>query len=169
MPHLHLSLQSGDDMILKRMKRRHSRRDLIELVGRLRARRPGIAIGADIIAGFPTEDEAMHRNNLSIIAELGVVHGHVFPFSPRPGTPAARMPRVEPGAVKQRAAELRAAVAEQRRRWLASLVGRPLEALAETDGTGHAENFAPVRLPPGAPPASIVTVTPRKIEQGMLA
>jgi threonylcarbamoyladenosine tRNA methylthiotransferase MtaB len=169
MPHLHLSLQSGDDMILKRMKRRHSRRDLIELAGRLRARRPGIAIGADIIAGFPTEDEAMHRNNLSIIAELGVVHGHVFPFSPRPGTPAARMPRVEPGAVKQRAAELRAAVAEQRRRWLASLVGRPLEALAETDGTGHAENFAPVRLPPGAPPASIVTVTPRKIEQGMLA
>ncbi len=87
MPHVHLSLQSGDDLILKRMRRRHSRADAVRLVERLRARRPGIAIGADLIAGFPTEDAAMHASNLSIVAELDVVHGHVFPYSPRPGTP----------------------------------------------------------------------------------
>ena len=169
MPHVHLSLQSGDDMTLKRMKRRHSRRDAIDLVGRLRERRPDLALGADMIAGFPTEDEAMHRNNVSIVGELGVVHGHIFPFSPRPGTPAARMPRVDPVLVKERAAELRAAVADERARWLAGLVGKPLEVLAETDGTGHAENFAPVRLPQDAQPGTIQTVTPERVVEGMLA
>jgi threonylcarbamoyladenosine tRNA methylthiotransferase MtaB len=169
MPHLHLSLQSGDDMILKRMKRRHSRRDAITLVERLRARRPGIAIGADIIAGFPTEDEAMHANSLAIVAELGIVHGHIFPYSPRPGTPAARMPQVESARIKARAAELRAAVAEQRRRWLHSLVGQPLRVLAERDMTGHSESFAPLRLPVGAKPGAILTMTPTHIAEGMLA
>ena len=169
MPHVHLSLQSGDDMVLKRMKRRHSRANAIELVAGLRARRPDIALGADIIAGFPTEDEAMHRNNLSIVSELGIVHGHVFPFSPRPGTPAARMPAVDPARVKARAAELREAVAQERSAWLASLVGKELRVLAETDGSGHAENFAPVRLPPSAQPGAIMTVTPDRVEQGVLA
>ncbi|MEZ5737596.1 MAG: MiaB/RimO family radical SAM methylthiotransferase [Novosphingobium sp.] len=169
MPHLHLSLQSGDDMILKRMKRRHSRRDAIELVGRLRERRPELGLGADMIAGFPTEDEAMHRNSLAIIGELGIVHGHIFPYSPRPGTPAARMPRVDPTLVKARAAELRAAVAEERTRWLSSQIGEPLSVLTETDGTGHAENFAPVRLPRATQPGRIVTVTPQQIVEGMLA
>jgi len=169
MPHLHLSLQSGDDLILKRMKRRHCRGDAIALVEALRARRGDISVGADIIAGFPTEDEAMHRNSLAAVAELGVVHGHVFPFSPRPGTPAARMPRVDPARARARAAELRAAVAEQRGRWLAGLVGRPLSVLAESDGTGHAENFAPVRLPSGAAPRSVMTLVPQKIVEGMLA
>jgi threonylcarbamoyladenosine tRNA methylthiotransferase MtaB len=168
MPHVHLSLQSGDDIILKRMKRRHSRRDAITLVERLRARRPEIAIGADIIAGFPTEDEAMHRSNTSIIAELDIVHGHVFPYSPRPGTPAARMPQIDPVRVKARAAELRDAVARQRDRWLAAQVGSPLKVLAERDGTGHAENFARARLPIGTRPGTIVTVTPSGVTEGLL-
>jgi len=169
MPHLHLSLQSGDDMILKRMKRRHSRRDAVRLVESLRARRPDLSVGADIIAGFPTEDEAMHRNSLSAVAELGVVHGHIFPYSPRPGTPAARMPQVDPARARARAAELRAAVAEQRGRWLAGMVGHPLSVLAENDGTGHAENFAPVRLPADTPPRHLLTLVPQQIVEGMLA
>jgi threonylcarbamoyladenosine tRNA methylthiotransferase MtaB len=168
MPHVHLSLQSGDDMILKRMKRRHTRADAVRLVERLRARRPGIAIGADLIAGFPTEDEGMHARNLSIVADLDIVHGHVFPYSRRPGTPAARMPQVPPEVVRTRAAELREAVARQRGRWLASLVGTPLHVLAERDGTGHAENFARVRLPDGTQVSHWLTVIPRAVTQGML-
>ncbi len=169
MPHLHLSLQSGDDLILKRMKRRHSRRDAIALVGGLKARRPEIAAGADIIAGFPTEDAAAHAGNLSIVRELQIVHGHVFPYSRRPGTPAARMPQVDAATIKTRAAELRAAVAEERGRWLASLIGRPLEVLAERDGTGHAPNFARVQLPEGTEPGTLVTIIPTRIIEGLLA
>jgi threonylcarbamoyladenosine tRNA methylthiotransferase MtaB len=169
MPHLHLSLQSGDNMILKRMKRRHSREDAIGLVMRLREARPDLAIGADIIAGFPTETPEMHEHSLTVVREIGIVHGHVFPFSPRPGTPAARMPRIDPRTVKQRAAQLRAAVARERASWLESLVGSPLRVLAESDGTGHSETFAPVRLPEGTQPGSIVTVTPTRVEKGMLA
>jgi threonylcarbamoyladenosine tRNA methylthiotransferase MtaB len=169
MPHVHLSLQSGDDMVLKRMKRRHSRADAVRLVERLRARRPHIAVGADLIAGFPTEDDAMHAANLSIIAELGVVHGHIFPYSPRPGTPAARMPQVAAATIKARAGELRDAVAKERRAWLQSLIGSPLQVLTERDGTGHAENFAHVRLPGGAAAAQIMTIRPTQIVEGMLA
>jgi threonylcarbamoyladenosine tRNA methylthiotransferase MtaB len=168
MPHLHLSLQHGHDLILKRMKRRHSRADAVSLVERLRARRPDIAIGADLIAGFPTEDEAMHAANRSIISELGVVHGHVFPYSPRPCTPAARMPQVDKATIRRRAAELREAVAEVRQSWLRSLLGRPLSVLAEADGTGHAENFARVAVPPGTARGAIVSVTPARIEEGLL-
>jgi threonylcarbamoyladenosine tRNA methylthiotransferase MtaB len=160
MPHVHLSLQSGDDIILKRMKRRHSRADAVALVEGLRARRPEFAVGADIIAGFPTENEQAHRRNISIIRELGIVHGHVFPFSPRPGTPAARM--------QARAAELRAVIAEERRRWLGSLIGSPQRVLAERDGTGHAENFARMRLPAGTHPGAVITVTPTRLIEGML-
>jgi threonylcarbamoyladenosine tRNA methylthiotransferase MtaB len=169
MPHLHLSLQHGDDLMLKRMKRRHLRSDAVELVGALKARRADIAVGADLIAGFPTECDAAHQANLSIIAELGLVHGHVFPYSARPGTPAARMPQVPPGVIKQRASELRAAVAEQRAGWLAALVGKPLSVLAERDGTGHAPNFARVALPPAVRAGEIVTVTPTRIVEGLLA
>ncbi|MEN9926293.1 MAG: hypothetical protein RL268_2419 [Pseudomonadota bacterium] len=169
MPHAHLSLQHGHDLILKRMKRRHSRAQATELVARLRARRPDMAFGADLIAGFPTEDEAAHAANLSIISELGLVHGHVFPYSPRPGTPAARMPQVAPPIVKARAAQLREAVAAERARWLESLIGQPLEVLAERDGTGHAPNFARVQLPPGTEAGTIVTVTPTRIVEGYLA
>ncbi len=169
MPHLHLSLQHGNDLILKRMKRRHSRAQAIALVADLRARRPELALGADLIAGFPTEDATAHRDNLSIIAELGLVHGHVFPYSPRPGTPAARMPQVDPPTIKARAAELRAAVAAERARWLDGLLGKPLEILAERDGTGHAPNFARAVLPLGTPPGSIVSMTPTRIVEGLLA
>lgn len=169
MPHLHLSLQHGDDLILKRMKRRHSRAQAIGLVSALRARRPDLTLGADLIAGFPTEEAAAHQANLSIITELGLVHGHIFPYSPRPGTPAARMPQVDARTIKDRAAELRAAVTSERAGWLQNQLGQPLEILAERDGTGHAPNFARVQLPPGTKAGMIVRMTPTRIVEGLLA
>ncbi|MCH7629736.1 MAG: MiaB/RimO family radical SAM methylthiotransferase [Proteobacteria bacterium] len=169
MPHVHLSLQSGSDMILKRMKRRHNRTQAIALAERLHVARPDIALGADLIAGFPTEDEAMHADNVSIVEACRIVHGHVFPYSPRPGTPAARMPQVPPPLVRHRAAEVRAAVAATRERWLAARVGKSVQVLAERDGTGHAPDFAPYLLPEGAAPGSLVTLTPTRIVEGMLA
>ncbi|MDP9056685.1 MAG: MiaB/RimO family radical SAM methylthiotransferase [Pseudomonadota bacterium] len=169
MPHLHLSLQHGDDIILKRMKRRHLRRDAIALVAQLRSRRRDLAIGADLIAGFPTEDDAAHRANLTIVAELGIVHGHVFPYSARAQTPAARMPQTPLPVIRARAAELRAMVAAEHARWQHSLIGTPLAVLAERDGTGHAENFARVALPTGAAPGTLMTITPTHIENGLLA
>ena len=169
LPYLHLSLQHGNDLILKRMKRRHLRSDALKLVADLKARRPELAIGADLIAGFPTESTAAHADNLSIIAGLAVVHGHIFPYSRRPGTPAALMPQVDGPTIKARAAELRAKVAAQRAEWLAGLIGRPLSVLAERDGTGHAANFARVQLPPATAAGSIVTVTPTRIIEGQLA
>jgi len=169
MPHVHLSLQSGDDMVLKRMKRRHSRAQAIDLVERLVARRPEIAIGADLIAGFPTETDAMHANNLSLIAAARIVHGHIFPYSPRPGTPAARMPQVDPVRVRERAAALRAEVAVHRAAWLQGLIGQPRVVLAERDGTGHSGEFAPYRLPPGSVAGRLMTVTPTTLTEGLLA
>ncbi|WP_240330803.1 tRNA (N(6)-L-threonylcarbamoyladenosine(37)-C(2))-methylthiotransferase MtaB [Sphingorhabdus sp. Alg239-R122] len=159
MPHVHISLQSGDDMILKRMKRRHNRAQAIELVERLKAKRPEIAIGADIIAGFPTETEDMHRNNVAIVKECQVVHGHIFPFSPREGTPAARMPQLDRALIKQRAAEVRAAVSQVASDWRVSLIGSTQNMLVEKDGqTGHAENFAKLRLAGRADPGTLVPV-----------
>ncbi len=149
MPHVHLSLQAGDDMILKRMKRRHSRAQSVALVERMRAARPDIAIGADLIAGFPTETEEMFENSLALIAECNIVHAHIFPYSPRAGTPAAKMPQVEPDLVKARAARLRAEAARVRDNWLQSLVGSTQQVLVERPGErGHAGNFAEVRLAP---------------------
>jgi len=168
MPHLHLSLQHGADLILKRMKRRHSRADAVELVARLKALRPEIAVGADLIAGFPTETEAHHADNLAIIDELDIVHAHVFPFSPRPGTPAARMPQVSRETVKSRAAALRDRAAARRADWLAGLVGERLTVLAERDGTGYAPSYARVALPPGTSPGTLVEVTPTRHEKGLL-
>ncbi|AOL23890.1 threonylcarbamoyladenosine tRNA methylthiotransferase MtaB [Erythrobacter litoralis] len=168
MPHVHLSLQHGADLILKRMKRRHSRADAVDLVARLKARRPDIAVGADLIAGFPTESEGHHADNLSIIAQCDIVHGHVFPFSPREGTPAARMPQHDRATVKARAAELRAAVAERRADWLTSLVGETLPVLAERDGTGYGPNYARVKLPDGTRAGEIVPVRVQAVEEGML-
>ena len=168
MPHLHLSLQHGHDLILKRMKRRHSRADAIALLERLRDRRPDLATGADLIAGFPTEDEAMHQANRSIIHELNIVHGHIFPYSPRPGTPAARMPQLDAATIRGRAAELRQDVAELRGRWLAGLIGKPVAVLAERDGTGHSDTFARYAVPRGTAPGTMVTVTPTRLEEGLL-
>ncbi|MDQ0250580.1 threonylcarbamoyladenosine tRNA methylthiotransferase MtaB [Sphingomonas kyeonggiensis] len=149
MPHVHLSLQAGDDMILKRMKRRHSRAQSVALAERLRMARPDIAIGADLIAGFPTETEEMFENSLALIADCGIVHAHIFPYSPRNGTPAAKMPQVEPEIVKVRAARLRTEAARVRDNWLQSLVGSTQQVLVERPGErGHAGNFAEVRLAP---------------------
>ena len=146
MPHFHLSLQAGDDMILKRMKRRHSRAQAVRTVERIKAARPDATIGADLIAGFPTETEDMARNSLKLIDDCGIIAAHIFPFSPRPNTPAARMPQVEPELVKARAARLREAAASRRARWLDSLVGSEQPMLIEGDGTGHTDNFAPIAL-----------------------
>jgi threonylcarbamoyladenosine tRNA methylthiotransferase MtaB len=168
MPHLHLSLQHGADLILKRMKRRHLRRDAVELVARLKALRPDIAIGADLIAGFPTEDESHHAANLSIIDELDIVHAHIFPYSPRPGTPAARMPQVAREVIKARAADLRARAATRRAGWLAGLVGETLPVLAERDGTGYAPNYARVALPPATPAGEVIDITISGTEEGLL-
>ncbi|MCB4860886.1 tRNA (N(6)-L-threonylcarbamoyladenosine(37)-C(2))-methylthiotransferase MtaB [Sphingobium sp. PNB] len=169
MPHLHLSLQAGDDMILKRMKRRHSRADAVRIVERLRAARPEISIGADIIAGFPTEDDAMFENSLRLVEQCAIVHGHVFPYSPRANTPAARMPQVERATIKARAARLRAACGAQRELWLQSLIGSTQSVLVERNGlSGHAENFAPVRFATPQSPSSIVHATITALENGAL-
>ena len=146
MPHFHLSLQAGDDMILKRMKRRHSRADAVRTVERIKAARPDATIGTDLIAGFPTENEEMAVNSLRLLDDCDVVAAHVFPFSPRPNTPAARMPQVERAIVKERAARLRDAAAERRHAWLDSLAGTTLRVLIENNGKGHSDNFAPVRI-----------------------
>jgi threonylcarbamoyladenosine tRNA methylthiotransferase MtaB len=147
MPHLHMSFQAGDDMVLKRMKRRHLRADAVDTVARLKEQRPEIAIGADLIAGFPTETEAMHEKSLRLIDECDIVMAHIFPFSAKKGTPAARMPRVEPELAKARARRLREASAAQHRKWLDGLIGSRQKVLVErADGAGHAENFAPVRV-----------------------
>jgi threonylcarbamoyladenosine tRNA methylthiotransferase MtaB len=141
MPHLHLSLQSGDDMILKRMKRRHLRDDSIRFCADVRRLRPDMVFGADIIAGFPTETDEMFENSLRIVEECGLTHLHVFPFSPRKGTPAARMPQLDRGQVKERAARLRAAGDAAHRRHLAGLVGTRQAVLVEREGMGRTEDF----------------------------
>ncbi len=158
MPHVHLSLQAGDDMILKRMKRRHSRAQAVDLVARLKAARPEIAIGADLIAGFPTEDDVMAANSLRVIDDCDIVFGHIFPYSPRAGTPAARMPQVPNRVARARAAALRTAAAARRAHWLTSLVGTTQTVLVERDGiSGHAPAFAAVAFAP-APPGTIACV-----------
>ncbi|MGX9984206.1 tRNA (N(6)-L-threonylcarbamoyladenosine(37)-C(2))-methylthiotransferase MtaB [Methylobacterium fujisawaense] len=150
MPHLHLSLQAGDDLILKRMKRRHLRADAIRFCETVRRLRPDMVFGADLIAGFPTETEAQFARSLDLVAECGLTHLHVFPYSPRPGTPAARMPLVEADAIRARAARLRAAGADALRRHLDAQVGRRLTVLAERGGTGRSADFTAVRLPGAA-------------------
>jgi len=146
LPHFHLSLQAGDDMILKRMKRRHSRSDAVQMVERIKSARPAATIGADLIAGFPTETEEMSLNTLQLLDDCDIIAAHVFPFSPRPDTPAARMPQLPRDVVKARGARLRSAAAERRDRWLDSLVGTALPVLVENHGKGHADNFAPVAI-----------------------
>jgi threonylcarbamoyladenosine tRNA methylthiotransferase MtaB len=151
MPHFHLSAQSGDDMILKRMKRRHTRADTIAFCDRVRAMRPDAVFGADLIAGFPTESDAMFENSLRLVADAGLSFLHVFPFSPRPGTPAAKMPRLPGDTVKARAARLRQAGEEARARHLQSLVGQRKVLLMERGGIGRAPCFTPARLDGVAP------------------
>ena len=144
MPHLHLSLQAGDDLILKRMKRRHSRAEAIAVARRVRALRPEVALGADLIAGFPTETEEMFQRSLDLVAECGLAFVHVFPYSPRPGTPAARMPQLAHPLVKERAARLRAAGETALAAELRSRVGGETDVLIERPGKGRAEFYAAV-------------------------
>ncbi|HDR29566.1 tRNA (N(6)-L-threonylcarbamoyladenosine(37)-C(2))-methylthiotransferase MtaB [Rhodovulum sp.] len=159
MPHLHLSLQAGDDLILKRMKRRHSRVDAIRFCREARALRPDMTFGADIIAGFPTETEAMFANSLALVEECGLTWLHVFPYSPRPGTPAARMPQVDGAAIRDRAARLRAAGDAAVARHLAAQVGRSHRVLMESPRMGRTEQFAEVDLASDRPEGQIVTVS----------
>lgn len=151
MPHLHLSLQSGDDMILKRMKRRHLRADSIRFCEEVRRLRPDVVFGADIIAGFPTETEEMFQNSLRIVDECGLTHLHVFPYSPRQGTPAARMPQVSREVAKERAGRLREVGDRAYRHHLALLTGTRQRILVEKEGLGRTEGFTLATVPIGAP------------------
>jgi threonylcarbamoyladenosine tRNA methylthiotransferase MtaB len=169
MPHIHLSVQAGDDLILKRMKRRHLRADVLALVERIRALRPDVAFGADIIAGFPTEDEAMFRNSLDLVAEAGFTHLHVFPFSARPGTPAAKMPQVAGDVARLRAARLRAAGDAAMAAFQAGRVGRDALVLMEKDDQGFCEHYLPVRVAgPAVAPGTIRPVRITGTEGGTL-
>ena len=158
MPHLHLSLQAGDDLILKRMKRRHLRADAIAFCDDVRRLRPDVVFGADIIAGFPTESEDMFSRSLDLVDDCGLTHLHVFPFSPRPGTPAARMPQVRREAVKDRARRLREKGADALRRHLDSQVGARRRVLTESGELGRTEHFAQVRLAAPVEPGIILDV-----------
>ncbi|AYG60859.1 tRNA (N(6)-L-threonylcarbamoyladenosine(37)-C(2))-methylthiotransferase MtaB [Rhizobium jaguaris] len=158
MPHLHLSLQHGDDMILKRMKRRHSRADAISFVEDVRRLRPEMSFGADMIAGFPTETEAMFENAVNLAEETGIAHLHVFPYSPRPGTPAARMPQLDRTLIKERAARLRLAGQKLHQSHLDTMVGTRQWLLVENNGLAHTENFTLVAAP-GLGPRDLVQVT----------
>jgi threonylcarbamoyladenosine tRNA methylthiotransferase MtaB len=149
MPHFHLSLQAGDDMILKRMKRRHSRAEAVRTVERIKAARCDATIGADLIAGFPTETGDMALNSLKLLDDCDIVAAHVFPFSARPNTPAARMPQLAREVVKARAAHLRHAAAERRASWLHFMVGSVQPILVEGPGQGHTDNFALVAIAGG--------------------
>jgi threonylcarbamoyladenosine tRNA methylthiotransferase MtaB len=158
MPYLHLSLQAGDDMILKRMKRRHSRADALKLVSDVRAVRPDVAFGADLIAGFPTETEEMFANTLALVEEAGLSFLHVFPFSPRPGTPAARMPQLARNVIKERAARLRAAGDKALSRHLERQAGRMLSGLVERPGVARADDFTEIAFEGEAAVGSIVAL-----------
>ncbi|MBM3531983.1 MAG: tRNA (N(6)-L-threonylcarbamoyladenosine(37)-C(2))-methylthiotransferase MtaB [Alphaproteobacteria bacterium] len=151
MPHLHLSLQAGDDLVLKRMKRRHSRADALAIARRARSLRPEIAFGADLIAGFPTESEAMFENTLALVEEMDLAYLHVFPYSERPGTPAARMPPVPKPARKIRAQRLRDAGSAALLRHLDRQIGRTVGAVVETEAFARAEDFSPVAIDGGTP------------------
>jgi threonylcarbamoyladenosine tRNA methylthiotransferase MtaB len=156
MPHLHLSLQAGDDLILKRMKRRHSRAASVALCERLRRLRPGMVFGADIIAGFPTEDEAMFARSLDLVGDCGLTYLHVFPYSQRPGTPAARMPQVPRAIAKDRARRLREAGEAALRRYLDGEVGARRSVLTETNDSGRSEHFTAVRFDRPVEPGIVV-------------
>jgi threonylcarbamoyladenosine tRNA methylthiotransferase MtaB len=159
MPHLHLSLQAGDDLILKRMKRRHSRNDAIAFCDSIRRLRPDVVFGADIIAGFPTETEEMFQRSLDLVGECGLTQLHVFPFSPRPGTPAARMPQLDRAIVKERAQRLRAKGEAALHAHLEAQVGAQRLVLAERGGIGRTEQFTAVRLAATVEPGTFLDLT----------
>jgi threonylcarbamoyladenosine tRNA methylthiotransferase MtaB len=158
LPHMHLSVQAGADMILKRMKRRHLRDDVIALAKRLRTLRPDMALGADIIVGFPTETEEQFQDTLALVDDAGLTHLHVFPYSPRPGTPAARMPQVDKATIKERAKRLRDKGDAALAAYLSGWEGREDTVLVEKAGEGNGAGFIPVRVPADLPPGALVSV-----------
>ena len=168
MPHLHLSVQAGSDMILKRMKRRHLRGDVIALARRLRDARADLVLGADLIAGFPTEDESMFEDSMRIVEEADLTYLHVFPFSARSGTPAARMPQLSGTVRRERAGRLRALGDERRERYLKSLAGSLAEILAEKDNRGYTQHYAPARIDHAVNPGEVVRVRITGTEGGSL-
>jgi len=167
MPHLHLSLQSGDDLVLKRMKRRHSRSQAIDFCAQVRRLRPDIAFGADIIAGFPTETEEMFARSLDLVEQCDLTFLHVFPYSPRPGTPAARMPQVPGNVIRERARRLRATGEAALRRRLASEAGQTRQVLIESAAQGRTEHFLPVAIS-GETPGAVRTLTIAGSDEGRL-
>ena len=168
MPHLHLSLQSGDDVILKRMKRRHSRADAVAFCQRVRRLRPGIALGADLIAGFPTEDDRAFGRTLDLVEECGLTFLHVFPFSERPGTPAARMPQVDRAERKARAGRLRDVGQAALETFLERQIASEVAVLIEAGGRGRSEHYAPVRLEGAPAQGSIVAARITAVEDSVL-
>ncbi len=168
MPHVHLSLQAGSDLILKRMKRRHLRGDVIELCRRLREARPDITFGADLIAGFPTETEAMFNQSLNIVGEAGLTFLHVFPYSPRPGTPAARMPQLPKPVIKERAQRLREKGETALEAFLARQIGQRRRVLVERQNRGHTQHMAPVKLTTPIPAGTLTDVTVTGSQDGLL-
>ncbi len=168
LPHMHLSLQAGDDLTLKRMKRRHGRADAIRFCAELRAARPDYAFGADLIAGFPTETEEMFENTLRLVEECGLAFLHVFPYSPRKGTPAARMPQVAKPVIKERAARLREAGDGALKRHLARHVGREARILVERETIARLDDFTPIRLASPAMPGMLATARVTGIAGSML-
>ncbi|MBT5051292.1 MAG: tRNA (N(6)-L-threonylcarbamoyladenosine(37)-C(2))-methylthiotransferase MtaB [Rhodospirillaceae bacterium] len=159
LPFFHLSIQAGDDMILKRMKRRHSRADALAICDRIRALRPDATFGADLIAGFPTETDSMFENSLKLVDEAGLSHLHVFPYSSREGTPAARMPQLPVPIRRERAARLRAAGEAQMHRIMEQRIGQTVSVLIEKDRTGRCEHYLPVSLDGDIPPGAITAAT----------
>jgi threonylcarbamoyladenosine tRNA methylthiotransferase MtaB len=168
MPHFHLSVQAGDDLILKRMKRRHSANDVRQLAERLRALRPGTVLGADIIVGFPTETDAMFENSLGLVDDAGLTHLHVFPFSARSGTPAARMKKVPGDVVAKRSAVLRAKGDAAMAALLDSKVGQTVKVLVEDGSRGFCEHYLPVKMPGDVPAGTLVTATVTQVVGGVL-
>jgi threonylcarbamoyladenosine tRNA methylthiotransferase MtaB len=168
LPHFHISAQAGDDLILKRMKRRHLRQDIISFCDRIRSARPDTVFGADIIAGFPTETDAQFKNTLNLLADAGLTHLHIFPYSIRVGTPAALMPQVEKAVIKQRAAELRAAGKSAMGVFLESRVGSRASVLMEDNGLGNSEHFVPVKVGADLQPGALIDVTIEAVQDGQL-
>lgn len=168
LPHFHISVQSGDDIILKRMKRRHLRDDVIAFCERIRTLRPDAVFGADLIAGFPTETEAQFQNTVDLVDETGMTHLHVFPYSVRQGTPAARMPQVNGAIIKDRAARLRAMGDVAMALFLSNRIGQQATVLIEQNGVGQSEHYVPVRVDPDPGPGTLVTVTIADAVDGFL-
>lgn len=168
MPHIHISLQAGDDMVLKRMKRRHNRQDIIDFCAKMRALRPDVVFGADIIAGFPTETDEMFENTLNLVRETGLIYLHVFPYSARVGTPAAKMPQVAKEIRKNRAAKLRAAGEENLQKYLQTQIGKNAKILVEKELVGRTEHFAMVALDTPQEAGKIITAKIIKSDNNQL-